>query len=92
MAVSTGVHSRRRIDPALRRFGIGGIADWQGAILAALLFRVPPAFLDGLGVNGNFATLLFGAGLIHALMTAPNGISGQLHEAIAWLRGKMVRR
>jgi branched-chain amino acid transport system permease protein len=36
-------------------------------------------------VNGNFATLLFGAGLIHALMTAPNGISGQLHDAIAWL-------
>jgi branched-chain amino acid transport system permease protein len=71
---------------------IGGIADWQGAVLAALLFRVPPAFLNGLGVNGNFATLLFGAGLIHALMTAPNGISGQLHEAIAWLRGKMVRR
>jgi branched-chain amino acid transport system permease protein len=74
---------------------IGGIADWQGALLAALLFRVPPAFLNGLGVNGNFATMLFGAGLIHALMTAPNGISGQLHDVIAWFRkhrGKPVGR
>jgi branched-chain amino acid transport system permease protein len=70
---------------------IGGIADWQGALLAALLFRVPPAFLNGLGVNGNFATLLFGAGLIHALMTAPNGISGQLHDAVAWIRRKVAR-
>jgi branched-chain amino acid transport system permease protein len=67
---------------------IGGIADWQGALLAALLFRVPPAFLNGLGVNGNFATLLFGAGLIHALMTAPNGISGQLHDAVARFRAR----
>ena len=70
---------------------IGGIADWQGALLAALLFRVPPAFLNGLGVNGNFATLLFGAGLIHALMTAPNGISGQLHDGIGWLRNRRSR-
>jgi branched-chain amino acid transport system permease protein len=70
---------------------IGGIADWQGAVLAGLLFRVPPAFLNGLGVNGNFATLLFGAGLIHALMTAPNGVSGQLHEAVAWYRSRRAK-
>lgn len=71
---------------------IGGIADWQGAVLAALLFRVPPAFLNGLGINGNIATLLFGAGLIHALMTAPNGISGQLHDAITRLRDRRANR
>jgi branched-chain amino acid transport system permease protein len=71
---------------------IGGIADWPGAVLAGLLFRVPSAFLNGLGVNGNIATLLFGAGLIHALMTAPTGISGQLHGAIEWLRDRRVKR
>jgi branched-chain amino acid transport system permease protein len=71
---------------------IGGIADWQGAVLAALLFRVPPAFLNGLGVNSNIATLFFGAGLIHALMTAPTGISGQLHDAIARRRDRRADR
>ena len=70
---------------------IGGIADWQGAVLAGILFRVPPAFLNGLGVNGNIATLLFGAGLIHALMTAPNGISGQLQDAVTRLRDRRNR-
>ena len=70
---------------------IGGIADWPGALLAGLLFRVPPAFLNGLGVNGNFATLFFGAGLIHALMTAPTGISGQMHGGIERLRGWRAR-
>jgi branched-chain amino acid transport system permease protein len=70
---------------------IGGVADWPGALLAGLLFRVPPAFLNGLGVNGNIATLFFGAGLVHALMTAPAGISGQIHDTIAWLRDRRLK-
>jgi branched-chain amino acid transport system permease protein len=57
---------------------MGGAGDWRGAVLAGLLFRVPPALLNYLGVNGFLATMLFGAGLIHALVTAPDGISGQI--------------
>jgi branched-chain amino acid transport system permease protein len=57
---------------------IGGVFSWPGAVVAGLLFRVPPALLTYFGVNGYLATLLFGAGLIHALITAPAGIAGQL--------------
>lgn len=65
---------------------IGGVVDWAGAVIAGVMFQVPPAFLNYLGVNGYFATLLFGAGLIHALITAPTGISGQLRELTERLR------
>ena len=67
---------------------LGGVADWPGAILAGLLFRVPPAFLNGIGVNGYVATLLFGAGLIHALMNAPGGLSGQIQNGIRRVRDR----
>jgi branched-chain amino acid transport system permease protein len=65
---------------------IGGVFDWPGAIFAGLLFGVPPAFLNYLGVNGYFAILLFGAGLIHALITAPTGMSGQVMGLIERLQ------
>lgn len=65
---------------------IGGVFDWPGAIFAGLMFGVPPAFLNYLGVNGYFAILLFGAGLIHALITAPTGVSGQIMGLIERLR------
>ncbi|HUN52586.1 MAG TPA: branched-chain amino acid ABC transporter permease, partial [Candidatus Sulfotelmatobacter sp.] len=65
---------------------IGGVFDWPGAIFAGLMFGVPPAFLNYLGVNGYLATLLFGAGLIHALITAPTGVSGQVMGLIERLR------
>lgn len=65
---------------------IGGVGDWRGALLAGLLFRVPPALLTYFAVNGFIATMLFGAGLIHSLVTAPNGISGQLGELFGRLK------
>jgi branched-chain amino acid transport system permease protein len=70
---------------------IGGVFSWPGAILAGLLFRVPPALLTYFGVNGYIATLLFGAGLIHALITAPAGIAGQLSELGERLRRYLPR-
>ena len=33
------------------------------------------------GINGNAAYIIFGAALIHALMTAPAGLAGQLSDA-----------
>lgn len=67
---------------------MGGVGDWRGALLAGLLFRVPPALLNYFGVNGFLATMLFGAGLIHALVTAPDGISGQIRTLITSIRGE----
>jgi len=70
---------------------IGGVFDWPGAVLAGIMFMVPPALLNYFDVNGYFATLLFGAGLVHALITAPAGISGQLGDAVARLRRRIRR-
>jgi branched-chain amino acid transport system permease protein len=60
---------------------VGGARSWAGPIVAAFLFRVLPAFLASWGVNTNLAYVIFGAGLLHALITAPNGIAGQLGDA-----------
>jgi branched-chain amino acid transport system permease protein len=67
---------------------IGGVGDWRGAVLAGLMFRVPPALLNYFGINGYIATMLFGAGLINTLVTAPTGIAGQIGSLIAGLKGR----
>ena len=45
------------------------------------LYRLLPALLNDVGINGNAAYIIFGAALIHALMTAPAGLAGQLSDA-----------
>jgi branched-chain amino acid transport system permease protein len=59
---------------------VGGAWHWFGAITAAVLYRFLPALLNDIGVNGDAAYIIFGAALIHALMTAPRGIAGQLTD------------
>ena len=66
---------------------VGGARYWLGPVIAAVLFRVLPALLSTWGVNPNLAYVIFGAGLLHALITAPNGIAGQIFDAAAKLRG-----
>jgi branched-chain amino acid transport system permease protein len=65
---------------------VGGAWHWYGAVIAALLYRFMPALLNDIGVNGDAAYIIFGAALIHALMTAPQGIAGQLGGLVAALR------
>jgi branched-chain amino acid transport system permease protein len=60
---------------------VGGARYWLGPVIAAVLFRVLPALLSSWGVNANIAYVVFGAGLLHALITAPNGIAGQMFDA-----------
>lgn len=67
---------------------VGGARFWLGAVIAALLFRVLPGLLNTWGVDTDLAFVIFGAGLLHALITAPNGIAGQIHDLVARLRGK----
>jgi branched-chain amino acid transport system permease protein len=57
---------------------VGGARYWLGAVIAAFLYRVLPAALNTLGVDSDLAFVIFGAGLLHALITAPNGIAGQI--------------
>lgn len=57
---------------------VGGAYSWLGQVLTGLLMRAAPAFLNDIGVDGNLAYVIFGAGLLHALITAPTGIAGQI--------------
>jgi ABC-type branched-subunit amino acid transport system permease subunit len=57
---------------------IGGAFHWSGPIFAALLLRAVPGLLVDWHIDGNLATMVFGAGLLHALITAPQGVSGQV--------------
>ena len=52
-----------------------------------MLFRVLPGLLNTWGVDTDLAFVIFGAGLLHALITAPNGIAGQVYDLVAKLRG-----
>ena len=60
---------------------VGGARYWLGPVIAALLYRVLPALLSSWGVDADLAFVIFGAGLLHALITAPDGIAGQIFGA-----------
>ena len=65
---------------------VGGAYSWIGPIIAGLMLRAFPALLNDFRVDGNIATMVFGVGLLHALITAPHGIAGQLSELMGRLR------
>ncbi|MCZ7466702.1 MULTISPECIES: branched-chain amino acid ABC transporter permease [Rhizobium/Agrobacterium group] len=67
---------------------VGGAWSPVGALIAAALYRLVPALLNDLGVNGDTAYIIFGAALIHALATAPRGIAGQIEDLAVLLLGK----
>lgn len=67
---------------------VGGSRYWLGAIVAAFLYRVLPAALNSWGVDSDLAYVIFGAGLLHALITAPDGIAGQIIGLAARLSGR----
>lgn len=56
---------------------VGGVYSWVGAVLAGVLYKLLPALLNNLGVTSDLALIIFGAALLHAIMTAPRGIAGQ---------------
>jgi len=68
---------------------VGGAFSWGGIVIAGLLFRGVPALLNDLGLNGNISLVIFGVALIHGLITAPQGIAGQLGGLV---NGLLVRR
>lgn len=64
---------------------VGGVYHWFGALLCGLLLRAVPSLLTDFGVNGYLAMIFFGAALLHALVTAPTGVAGQLAALFARL-------
>ncbi len=68
---------------------VGGVYHWLGTLLAGLLLRAVPALLTDWEVNGYVALMFFGAALLHALITATQGIAGQWLGALQALRQRM---
>ena len=68
---------------------VGGCYNWYGALIAGLLLRAVPSLLTDFGVNGYVAIIIFGVALVHALVTAPEGIAGQISNLI--IRGSRDR-
>lgn len=61
---------------------VGGAFSWIGAIVAGVLYKLLPALLNDFGVSADLALIIFGAALLHAIMTAPRGIAGQILGAL----------
>ncbi|MEQ8345037.1 MAG: ATP-binding cassette domain-containing protein [Sneathiellaceae bacterium] len=68
---------------------VGGANFWLGAVIAAALFRILPALLNNWGLDADLSFVIFGAGLLHAVITAPNGIAGQVMDLAAGLRARL---
>ena len=62
---------------------VGGARYWLGVVIAAALFRILPALLNNWGLDADLSYVIFGAGLLHAVITAPDGIAGQIMTAVS---------
>ena len=61
---------------------VGGAFSPLGQVFSGILYRVVPALLDSFGADGNLAFVIFGAALLHALITAPRGLAGQVLDVV----------
>ncbi|MCW2985801.1 MAG: branched-chain amino acid transporter permease [Conexibacter sp.] len=59
---------------------VGGAFGLEGAVLAGLFAKVLPAALDRLGVDADVALVLFGGGVLHVLIFAPEGLAGLIER------------
>jgi branched-chain amino acid transport system permease protein len=67
---------------------MGGAYSMWGAVVAALLLQLLPAWLNDIGVSSDWLTILFGVGVLQVLTTAPRGIVEQLPRDL----GRLFRR
>jgi branched-chain amino acid transport system permease protein len=71
---------------------IGGIYSLWGAVIAGCFSQlVPFLFQVQWGINPNFLLIIFGAGLLQVLLTAPGGLAQQFPKDMANL-GRLVWR
>jgi branched-chain amino acid transport system permease protein len=59
---------------------MGGVYNLWGAVIAALLLELLPAWLQSLGVSYSWLTILFGIGILLTLTTAPTGMADQWRD------------
>lgn len=65
---------------------VGGARFWLGAVIAGILYRVLPALFNDWSIDADITLVIFGAALLHAIITAPDGLSGQIIGLISKLR------
>lgn len=71
---------------------IGGIFSLWGAVVAGCFSQlVPFLFQAQWGINPNFLLIIFGAGLLQVLLTAPGGLADQVPKDLAKL-GRLLAR
>lgn len=71
---------------------IGGARSPLGWCIAALLYRAAPYLLDQWGIDGNVAMMIFGAAVLHNLLSAPGGLAEQLSGLARLVRSKLPSR
>lgn len=67
---------------------VGGARFWLGAVVAGILYRVLPALFNDWRIDADLTLVIFGAALLHAIITAPDGLSGQIIGVL----NKLTRR
>jgi branched-chain amino acid transport system permease protein len=71
---------------------IGGIFSLWGAVIAGIFNQALPfLFQAQWGLNPNFLLIIFGAGILQVLLTAPGGIANQLPKDLANLARLIAR-
>jgi branched-chain amino acid transport system permease protein len=68
---------------------MGGIYSLWGAVVAGLLMQLLPALLNNWGVAADWLTIVFGAGVLQVLLTAPQGLVYQFPHDMARL-GRLI--
>jgi branched-chain amino acid transport system permease protein len=66
---------------------VGGIYSLWGAVVAGVLMKLFPALLDSWGLPADLLVILFGAGVLQVLLTAPGGLAAQVPKDLARLWG-----
>jgi branched-chain amino acid transport system permease protein len=70
---------------------MGGAYSLWGAVIAALLQQLLPAWLQSLGVSYAVLTIVFGVGVLQVLTTAPKGLADQFPRDMKRLGGLLWR-
>jgi branched-chain amino acid transport system permease protein len=74
---------------------MGGVYNLWGAVIAALLMQLLPAFLQNLGLSYAWLDILFGIGVLQVHTTAPSGLADQCPKdmkRLGLLIWRLVRR
>jgi branched-chain amino acid transport system permease protein len=70
---------------------MGGVYNLWGAVIAALLMQLLPAFLQNLGLSYAWLYILFGIGILQVLTTAPAGLADQFPKDMKRLGGAIMK-